>query len=972
MAKNAVITICLDSEALSNKPNGNTPEGKDKIGKISKRAVKNVVHITLEDFITEHMVKARTVVPAIFNKGTTGKIARSNNNWHQQQLLMIDIDNEKPDIPVVTVKEALSRCEKYGIKPFFIYHSLSSTFDNERFRVGFLYEDVIKDPSERNMVQDLLQMLFPEADHTQDRARMFFGSHSGAAYIDYEARIDVPSLFSGAYHFRKHIDPSHYRRDMQRLIRRYKLFLIHGVEPMEYAAKCPPRSLVPLDDDILTSSEKSSGGVGGNNLKEEEKFTLGEKILAPIDTIGGRTKSPILDLSSPTAFNDDVKIQSQNGQEGTNSGPRDLIKNFNFDRARERCGLLDLLLNGSDDLGYNENYLLTLNMIQIAGGQQLLLNSISTREEHPDSEYDEKERYQRTKDAIDFAKAHGYNAEGCSDVCRFYASGQCNPGWYSICQMNFGVDYKVIEQPEKVSPATARNNSRLQVQRFVSEPNLGQTLIFCSPPGSGKTNDYKDIEGALIVVPTHRFAQEVRERSNNPNVIVVPELPLHVLPRATQIAYNTAHAKGAHKTASGIIHSANKGGKYPEITKYLELVEQSKQVANTVIITHERYLIDKNEYPHELVIIDEDITKSACSCNSITASDIEAAGKMLTHHSAKFSSEDFAEIKKLIDRLVTPVGNGSWVYEKTPTFSQAALDAIDTILGREEIVKSNVIGLFSSSYYTRDTKSSNVNPHVWYIQGRDAKKEGAKTLLMSATLPRFVAEFMFGAGLDYYDVGNVETQGKIVQYREESFSKYYLDNNPGVLQKLADNLKMPIITYKNYKSDLGDCASHMHFGNTEGLNMHKGQDIAVIGTPNRPFPVYLLMAALFGLAEEGKEYSDAPVTKTRFLNGIESKFTAVSDDNILTVQNYMVLSDLIQALGRARIIDHNVVVHLFTNWPVPNAVIEKAPSWLYSDSELNLKVACKINFDESYADLHDVAINLIAENLPSYGAQDYL
>jgi len=52
------------------------------------------------------MVKARTVVPAIFNKGTTGKIARSNNNWHQQQLLMIDIDNEKPDIPVVTVKEA--------------------------------------------------------------------------------------------------------------------------------------------------------------------------------------------------------------------------------------------------------------------------------------------------------------------------------------------------------------------------------------------------------------------------------------------------------------------------------------------------------------------------------------------------------------------------------------------------------------------------------------------------------------------------------------------------------------------------------------------------------------------------------------------------------------------------------------------------------------------------------------------------
>lgn len=98
----------------------------------------------------------------------------------------------------------------------------------------------------------------------------------------------------------------------------------------------------------------------------------------------------------------------------------------------------------------------------------------------------------------------------------------------------------------------------------------------------------------------------------------------------------------------------------------------------------------------------------------------------------------------------------------------------------------------------------------------------------------------------------------------------------------------------------------------------------------------------------------------------------IATTSLTNTENYMVLSDLIQALGRARIIDHNVVVHLFTNWPVPNAVIEKAPSWLYSDSELNLKVACKINFDESYADLHDVAINLIAENLPSHSAQHYL
>ena len=89
---------------------------------------------------------------------------------------MLDIDNEIEGISIVTVEDALGRCAKYDVKPFFIYHSMSSTLGNERFRMGFLYDQVVTNPNERDMVQDLLQMLFPEADNTKERQNVLWQS----------------------------------------------------------------------------------------------------------------------------------------------------------------------------------------------------------------------------------------------------------------------------------------------------------------------------------------------------------------------------------------------------------------------------------------------------------------------------------------------------------------------------------------------------------------------------------------------------------------------------------------------------------------------------------------------------------------------------------------------------------------------------------------------------------------------------
>ena len=73
MTKHMVITLSLDPEPLSGKPDKTTPEGVAKVELISKRVVRHSVDITLENLIAEHTEKARTIAPAVFNKGSTGR-----------------------------------------------------------------------------------------------------------------------------------------------------------------------------------------------------------------------------------------------------------------------------------------------------------------------------------------------------------------------------------------------------------------------------------------------------------------------------------------------------------------------------------------------------------------------------------------------------------------------------------------------------------------------------------------------------------------------------------------------------------------------------------------------------------------------------------------------------------------------------------------------------------------------------------
>ncbi|WBX80321.1 hypothetical protein PD280_22595 [Virgibacillus salarius] len=104
----------------------------------------------------------------------------------------------------------------------------------------------------------------------------------------------------------------------------------------------------------------------------------------------------------------------------------------------------------------------------------------------------------------------------------------------------------------------------------------------------------------------------------------------------------------------------------------------------------------------------------------------------------------------------------------------------------------------------------------------------------------------------------------------------------------------------------------------EGFDNLKGENITVIGTPHlNPIAYLLISVALgyrMGLEESRMEY--IPVER----NGLRFYFTTYSNDSLLKeVQFYFVESQLLQAIGRARVNRFPAKVLILSNLPVVGA-----------------------------------------------------
>ena len=125
------------------------------------------------DFLAQRVgERGCTFSPAVFRG------ARKNENFAEQQLFAIDIDDG------VTFADVKARADRYRLPVLFAYKSFSWNVEHEKFRVVFAMDKVITDDFTAQVIQKMLMCIFPESDaHCSDLARMYFGSNKGLLYF---------------------------------------------------------------------------------------------------------------------------------------------------------------------------------------------------------------------------------------------------------------------------------------------------------------------------------------------------------------------------------------------------------------------------------------------------------------------------------------------------------------------------------------------------------------------------------------------------------------------------------------------------------------------------------------------------------------------------------------------------------------------------------------------------------------------
>jgi hypothetical protein len=178
------------------------------------------------------------------------------------------------------------------------------------------------------------------------------------------------------------------------------------------------------------------------------------------------------------------------------------------------------------------------------------------------------------------------------------------------------------------------------------------------------------------------------------------------------------------------------------------------------------------------------------------------------------------------------------------------------------------------------------------------------------------------------DITNVEHVGQIIQDPTQGISRNQMDR--GAADSALDAIAIvagddPVLTMKGYSEKLEshglNVHSDLHMDNCEGSNLLAGQDIVVVGTPNRNEAAYLMYADLLGIPVDSSDrLTYCPVKR----NGWEFRtMTYPNNERLRHLQLHLVESTLIQAAGRGRTLRNNCTCRIFANVIIPGARIER-------------------------------------------------
>lgn len=821
--------------------------------KISNRLINSTATLSVEALAHHLAVDGFSFCCAVFEG------ARKNEHWKQQQVFGIDIDKGlNPD-------EFLERCDVLDLHPCFVYSTFSDSSSLRKYRAIFVMEEVITDANTRDLVTRMFLEIFPEADRScSDAVRIFFGGRE-LLYTNFCCRVPEEQL-RDSFLARLRVEHSknrNFSRKVKALRSKYSVFL-------------------PSVD------EKTSG----------------------IDAFNG---NPIyIGLPSNSSILDTFSDSPPAGPEAlTHCSTQRKYKYRLGDAAKQqllrKCQLLADLDAAGQPVRHQHLFLIASNLFKFFGGQawffQMLKKLITNGHEHPD-------------------KVHSFNAS-IPSLNRHQHAQTCEHGgcpYFSTCERS-GITIKdqlsirqgeirrVKEQPLLRSVEETRKLLREALTQAYS-PDATRITVIKVDSGIGKTEALLELplENTFIAFPTHRLKEEAYERfiakqKHGFKWVQRPALPEPFEARAQRC--EDLKISGVKHLVEGALAVSEDAEFIRSSTQYLQSIETIHH--ETVIFgTHEKaFSFDGTGI--NTVIIDEDILRSMVKITSIAQRDL---ARLLAALKNDPEFQDvFAYLRPVYDappakphKNTCPIPKEKW-----HRFIHKYQNAMNT----------PVTDLREAEAFTKDDEG-----HVLAVRKESLLKD-KKYIILSATASEEIYRGILGEELEFIDLSGVETLGNLYLHPRRSFSRSSIEQNTkrfiNTVRSAVNTYGLDgIITFKKYEDAVRaeEIPVYTHFGATEGLDAFKGKNIGVFGTPF-PSPHVCTLIGYLITSDDGIyekcEFRYRVIERHEF----QAKMQTCSDDALLQeIQLWLIESELIQAVGRARLVNHECQVHVFASYPL--------------------------------------------------------
>lgn len=537
-------------------------------------------------------------------------------------------------------------------------------------------------------------------------------------------------------------------------------------------------------------------------------------------------------------------------------------------------------------------------------------------------------------------------------------------------RQNYIATLRSDRRPRK-PPEMIQSDMRKQFDQDLSSDE-SKVYVYKSFVGIGKTQMYLErIDGfiqdgmtVIIAFPSHQLKKDVLCRLSKhlsaeviiEKVLDVPDLPKinEAFEEEVKSYYQIGDNSGARKYIKEY-RKENIVSKDPtELTldehrleQYLRVTaslhDQDQTTGKIIMTTHERLFSLAHIQP-DIVIIDEDITSALLKQDSVEKDELYAL-KLLERNLQGASNRkvNYQTVITRLNEIIHAVPNKMYSLTKLYDASVKA-SVLQTISQQRKVLfKSRIIDLlFNATDFVTHVKINEDDEDkskVSFIIRRELPFQ-CKTFIMSATADKEIYDRLFQTqNMSFVEFDLPILAAAITMRHDYSFSRswftdnlngldsflqysqllrdYRMDKNRrGLVPRQAPNQPL-IITFKSYEDEFKwrGYDLTLHYGNVTGIDEYGRSSIVVFGTPNVHSAVYALFVnALF--PEHRME--NIPVYVKQLVSNGKYRFHFRTDKDhrkFRKIHIWMVESELVQAVGRARPITNPAPIRIYSNYP---------------------------------------------------------